>query len=505
MPTLNWVNDKVARIAADQVPFHLLKQKAIYGDAEEAKQNLIVHGDNLLALKALLPFYRNSVKCIYIDPPYNTGSAFEHYDDNLEHSQWLSMLYPRLKLLRDFLSEDGSIWISIDDEEEPYLKIIMDEIFGRKNRIATIVWQKRYSRENREAIGDSHEYIICYACNPEIFKKTRNLLSLTEKQQKLYKNPDNDPRGPWQSVSLLAQGYRPNQMYTIQGPDGTMHVPPTGRCWATLESEVKKLLSDNRLYFGSDGKGVPRKKLFLSEAKGIVPWTWWPHEEVGHTDEAKKEILSLFRNNLFDTPKPERLIQRILAIATNKGDLVLDSFLGSGTTAAVSHKLNRRYIGIEMGEHAETHCIPRLQKVIEGEQGGISPNVDWNGGGGFTYYELSEPVFDKYGSINQNVDFKTLASYIWQKETGKPALPKKEALLGIEKEVGIYLLFNGVLGDLRPESGNILNRDTLTYLEKKFPFEGYKIVYAEAKVGISDAELKSKKIIFKQIPYDING
>lgn len=185
MPLLHWINDDAARRSASEVPFHLLERKAVYGDPEQAKDNLIVHGDNLVALKALLPFYKGKVKCIYIDPPYNTGSAFEHYDDNLEHSQWLSMMMPRLQLLREFLSEDGSIWISIDDEEEPYLKIIADEVFGRKNRIATIVWQKRYSRENREAIGDSHEYLICYVITPDKFKERRNLLPLTEKQKKI--------------------------------------------------------------------------------------------------------------------------------------------------------------------------------------------------------------------------------------------------------------------------------------------------------------------------------
>ena len=505
MPLLHWINDDAARRAASEVPFHLLERKAVYGDPEQAKDNLIVHGDNLVALKALLPFYKGKVKCIYIDPPYNTGSAFEHYDDNLEHSQWLSMMIPRLQLLREFLSEDGSIWISIDDEEEPYLKIVMDEVFGRNNRVATIVWQKRYSRENREAIGDSHEYLVCYAITPDKFKETRNLLPLTEKQKKIYKNPDNDPRGPWQSVSLLAQGYRPNQMYTIFGPDGSAHVPPTGRCWATLESEVQKLQEDNRLYFGADGLGVPRKKLFLSEARGIVPWTWWPHDEVGHTDEAKKEILSLFGKDLFDTPKPERLVARVLHIATNPGDLVLDSFLGSGTTAAVAHKMGRRYIGIEMGNHAITHCVPRLEKVIAGEQGGISEFVNWQGGGGFSFYELSAPVFDKYGSINPEVPFKTLAAYLWQSETGTAGTFDKKPFLGSKDGVGFYLLYNGVLGDLRPEAGNVLTPKLLRSLLELYPHDGPKTIYAEAMIGLDPLELRAKQVTFKQIPYDIRS
>lgn len=503
MPVLHWINDDDARRAASQVPFHLLERKAVYGDSNQAEKNLIVHGDNLVALKALLPFYKGKVKCIYIDPPYNTGSAFEHYDDNLEHSQWLSMIMPRLQLLKEFLSEDGSVWVSIDDAEEPYLKILMDEVFGRRNRVATIVWQKRYSRENREAIGDSHEYVVCYAIKPESFKNSRNLLPLSEKQKKLYKNPDNDPRGPWQSVSLLAQGFRPNQMYQITGPDGSLHVPPTGRCWATLENEVIRLQSENRLYFGADGKGVPRKKLFLNEARGIVPWTWWPHEEVGHTDEAKKEILALFEKDLFDTPKPERLISRVLRIATNPGDLVLDSFLGSGTTAAVAHKMGRHYIGIEMGEHAITHCVPRMKKVIEGEHGGISESVNWQGGGGFSFYELSAPVFDKYGAINPQVTFETLAAYVWQCETGFAGNPDKKPFLGAKDGVGVYLLYNGVLGDKRPESGNVLTPELLDDLLTQYPHDGPTVIYAEAMIGIDELELREKRVAFKQIPYDI--
>ena len=505
MPLLHWINDDAARRAAAEVPFHLLERKAVYGEAEQAKNNLIVHGDNLLALKALLPFYKGKVKCIYIDPPYNTGSAFEHYDDNLEHSQWLSLMMPRLQLLREFLKDDGSIWVSIDDEEEPYLKLLMDEVFGRCNRVATMVWQKRYSRENREAIGDSHEYLVCYAADPEKFKETRNLLPLTEKQKKIYKNPDNDPRGPWQSVSLLAQGYRPNQMYSIKGPDGSVHIPPTGRCWATLEQEVMRLQNDKRLYFGSDGRGVPRKKLFLNEARGIVPWTWWPHEEVGHTDEAKKEILALFGKDLFDTPKPERLISRVLHIATNPGDLVLDSFLGSGTTAAVAHKLGRHYIGIEMGNHAMTHCVPRLEKVIAGERGGISESVNWQGGGGFSFYELSASVFDKYGSINPEVSFETLAAYLWQSETGTVGTIEKKPFLGTKDGVGLYLLYNGVMGDLRPEVGNVLTPKLLQTLLADYPHDGPKTIYAEAMIGVDPLELREKQIIFKQIPYDIRS
>ena len=360
-------------------------------------ENMLIHGDNLLALKALEAKYIGKVKCIYIDPPYNTGSAFEHYDDNLEHSIWLGLMRERLKLLWNLLSDDGSIWISIDDDERDYLKVLCDEIFGRRFFLNSMVWQKRYSRENREAIGDSHEYILVYVKNKELFKQNRNFLPLAEKQLKAYKNPDNDPRGAWQSVSLLAQGYRPNQMYTIIAPNGIKHTPPTGNCWKVIESEYQKALADNRITFGTDGNGVPRRKQFLSEAKGLVPWTWWPQEEVGHTGESKNEVNALFGSEIsFATPKPERLIQRIIHIATNPGDLVLDSFLGSGTTAAVAHKMNRRYIGIEMGDHAYTHCKLRLDKVISGEdKGGITVSANWQGGGGYRFYELAPSLILK--------------------------------------------------------------------------------------------------------------
>jgi len=365
-----------------------------YGDPNS--KNMLIHGDNLLALKALEQEFAGRVKCIYIDPPYNTGAAFEYYDDNLEHSTWLSLMVPRLRILRNLLSEDGSIWISIDDDEGHYLKILCDEIFGRKSFITTIVWQKRYSRENREAIGDSHDFILVYAVSPEKFKETRNFLSLTEKQRKLYKNPDSDPRGPWQSVSLLAQGYRPNQMYEITAPSGKKHLPPEGNCWKVIRSEYDKALADNRVYFGSNGQGVPRRKQFLSESKGLVPWSWWNHEDFGHTDEAKKESIVLYgASDSFPTPKPERLISQVIHIATNPGDLVLDSFLGSGTAAAVAHKMGRRYIGIELGDHCYTHCVPRLKAVVDGEQGGISRSVNWQGGGGFKFYELAPTLIEK--------------------------------------------------------------------------------------------------------------
>ena len=446
------------------------------------------------------------MKCIYIDPPYNTGSAFEHYDDNLEHSQWLSLIMPRLQLLKEFLSEDGSIWVSIDDKEGHYLKVLMDEIFGRASFVCTICWQKRYSRENRETIGDVHDFIYVYAKNTQLFKKTRNLVPMNEKQASVYKNPNNDPRGRWRPVPITGQAGHatPEQFYPITAPGGKVFTPPPGRCWALAKSTFNKLLSEGRIYFGKNNNSQPNVIRYLSEVPGVIPWSWWPHEEVGNNDEAKKEILALFGSDLFDTPKPERLIERILSIATNPGDLILDSFLGSGTTAAVAHKMGRRYIGIEMGRHAVTHCVPRLEKVIAGEEGGISKAVGWHGGGGFTFYKLGESVFDPLGNINPGVDFQTLAAYIWQKETGEPSMPEKKPFLGSTGNgTGIYLLFNGVLGNKRPESGHILTRSVLNSLLKEYPHDGAKIVYADACIGISERELAMKHIVFKQIPYNV--
>lgn len=311
--------------------------------------NRLIFGDNLLALKALEQEFAGKVKCVFIDPPYNTGSAFTHYDDGLEHSIWLSMMRDRLEIIRRLMSDDGSLWITIDDNEAHYLKVLCDEVFGRENYVAGNVWQKRYSRENRGAIGDAHDYVIVYAKSHARFKSVRNRVPLTVDQEKIYKNPNNHSRGRWRAIPMTAQGFRANQMYPITSPGGAIHIPPEGRCWSTIKPEYEKLLAAGRIYFGKDGNSQPNIIRFLDEVEGLVPWTWWPHEEVGHNDEAKKEIFGIFgKENVFDTPKPERLLKRILEIATNPGDLVLDSFAGSGTTGAVAHKMGRQWIMIEL-------------------------------------------------------------------------------------------------------------------------------------------------------------
>jgi adenine-specific DNA-methyltransferase len=361
--------------------------------------NILIHGDNLLALKALAQDYTGRVKCIYIDPPYNTGAAFAHYDDGIEHSIWLSLIRERLEILWTLLEPNGSLWISIDDYEMPYLRVLMDQTFGRDKFIAQNVWQKRYSRENREAIGDVHEYVVVYAKNPLGFKEQRNKIPLTEEQAKVYKNPNNDPKGRWRSIPITAQAGHATaeQFYEIVAPGGKVHKPSEGRCWGLAQRTFEKMRQEGRIWFGKDGNSQPNLIRYLSEVEGVVPWTWWPSEEVGHTDESKKEIHALFgKVDAFDTPKPERLLHRIITIATNPGDLVLDSFGGSGTTGAVAHKMGRKWIMVELGDHCHTHIAPRLKKVVDGEdQGGISKAVEWKGGGGFRYYNLAPSMLEK--------------------------------------------------------------------------------------------------------------
>ena len=503
MPLLDWLNKDQAVKQVNQVPYRLLQPvpKLSFGDPNN--ENMLIQGDNLDALKALLPLYAGKVKCIYIDPPYNTKSAFEHYDDNLEHSQWLSMMYPRLELLRELLSEDGSIWVSIDDNEMPYLRTIMDEVFGRPNFICNVIWQKVFSPKNSARhFSVDHDYVLVYAKDAE--KWIPNPMPRTEKQNKAYKNPDNDSRGAWTSGDLSARNYYGEGTYSVTCPSGReLSGPPPGTYWRVSKKKMKSLDEDNRIWWGKDGDGVPRLKRFLSEVKqGRVPQTFWPYDEVGHTQDAKKEAVALVCDSVFGTPKPERLMQRVMHVGSNEGDLVLDSFLGSGSTIAVAHKMNRRYIGIEMGEHAETHCQLRLQKVVDGEQGGISKTVEWQGGGGFHYYRLGEPIFDEYGCIRGDIRFAELAAHVWYMETRTPLLKKcKSPLLGVHNGIAYYLLYNGILGDRKPQGGNVLTGPILSQLAKH---DGPKVIFGETS-RLGEVRLKDEQITFKQIPYDVRA
>ena len=373
-------------------------------------ENLLIHGDNLLALKALEGKYAGQVKCVYIDPPYNTGSAFEHYDDSLEHSQWLNLMRPRLEILRRLLSEDGSIWISIDDNEQAYLQVLCDEIFGRSCHIQTIVWRSSDNSNNdSKRFSQDHNYVLVYS---KTSAWQPNKLPRTEEQAKHYKNPDNDPKGPWFDGNPLGSpNPRPNLSYDIIAPNGNIIKPPfNGWRWSkdTLDEKIKS----GEIRFNKDFTAIKRRT-YLSEQKGLPPSSLWANlEETGHTRQAKYEQKKLFpemnKNTWFATPKPERLIERVLMLATNPGDLVLDSFLGSGTTAAVAHKMGRRWIGIEMGDHAYTHCKVRLDKVIAGEdKGGVTKAQNWNGGGGYRFYELAPSLInrDPFGEEIINPDY----------------------------------------------------------------------------------------------------
>lgn len=389
-----------------------------YGDPDS--ENMLIHGDNLLALKALEQDYAGKVKCIYIDPPYNTGNAFEHYDDGVEHSLWLNLMKPRLDILRNLLSNDGSIWISIDDDECHYLKVLCDMVFGRNNFINNVIWEKKYSPQNdAKWLSDSHDHILVYAKNKEVWRP--NMLPRTEEMDSRYKNPDNDPRGPWKSSDLSVKTYSANYDYPITTPSGRIVNPPEGRCWRTSKEKIEELIADNRIWFGPSGTNVPSIKRFLTEVKqGIVSKTIWMRTEVGDNQEANKEVKIFNSKSVFATPKPERLLERVLFLGSNEGDIVLDSFLGSGTTAAVAHKMGRRWIGVELGEHAKTHCYPRLKAVVDGEQGGISKAVNWQGGGGFKFYTLAPSLLkqDKFGNwvISQEYNADMLAAAMAKQE-----------------------------------------------------------------------------------------
>ena len=363
--------------------------------------NRLIFGDNLLALKALEQEFSGKVKCVFIDPPYNTGSAFTHYDDGLEHSIWLGLMRDRLEIIKRLLADDGSLWITIDDNEAHYLKVMCDEIFGRANFVANGIWQKKFSpQSDAKWLSDNHDHILIYAKNKEIWRP--NLLSRTESNNSRYSNPDNDSRGVWASSDMSVRTYSEATDYPIITPSGRVVNPASGRCWSISKEKFQELVDDNRIWFGANGGNIPRIKTFLSEVQqGIVPLTVWLNNEVGNNQEAKKEVKKFNAQDVFDTPKPEKLLEKILHIATNKGDLVLDSFAGSGTTGAVAHKMGRRWIMVELGDHIHTHIIPRLQKVIDGtDQGGISQTVGWQGGGGFRYYRLAPTLIvnDKWGN-----------------------------------------------------------------------------------------------------------
>lgn len=368
-----------------------------YGDP--ASENMLIFGDNLLALKALEQDFAGRIKCIFIDPPYNTGSAFTHYDDGLEHSIWLSLMRDRLECLKRLMADDGSLWITIDDIESHYLKVLCDEVFGRQNFIANVVWEKVYTpKSNGRGLSSDHDHILVFAKTEKWLESGWNLVPRSAEQRARFKNADGDANGPWRTYPLDVRtedgAKREKYRYEVVLPSGRVVKPGAGRHWALPKEEFERQRAQGLLYFGKNGNAMPTTKVYLKDARhGVIARTWWTYKEVGGNQDAKREILALFGDSGFITPKPEALVARALTIATNPGDWVLDSFGGSGTTGAVAQKMGRKWIMVELGEHCHTHIIPRMQKVIDGtDQGGISEAVGWKGGGGFKYYRLAETL-----------------------------------------------------------------------------------------------------------------
>jgi adenine-specific DNA-methyltransferase len=372
--------------------------------------NRLIFGDNLLALKALEAEFAGKVKCVFIDPPYNTGSAFTHYDDGLEHSIWLGLMRDRLEIIRRLLSEDGSLWITIDDNEAHYLKVLCDEVFGRVNFVANVVWQKAYtSNQTAKHMSNTHDHLFCYAVDLNTFRIGK--LPRTEEQKQTFSNPDNDPRGPWKAENLSAGKFYAAGQFEIRGPKGGIFLPPKGRYWRCNEQQYLTWLNDGRITFGKSGDGRPMLKKFLAEMDdALTANTWWTHEEAGSNKEASIDLKKMFgdRGDVFQNPKPEKLLHRVLTLASSPGDLVLDSFAGSGTTGAVAHKMGRRWIMVELGEHCHSHVIPRLKKVIDGEDpSGVTSAMNWKGGGGFRYYRLAPSLIvnDRWGNPVINPEY----------------------------------------------------------------------------------------------------
>ncbi|MFN8204490.1 MAG: site-specific DNA-methyltransferase [Solirubrobacteraceae bacterium] len=380
------------------------------GEVGSGPDNLLISGDALNALHSLAEIsayadqYVGKIRLAYLDPPFNTRQSFLHYDDALEHSVYLTMMRDRLMQVRRMLAPNGSVWVHCDDYEQAHLRVLMDEIFGRDKFIATIVWQKRYSRESRPAIGSVHDYLLVYSPMGGAWREVRHRIPRSDAKQ--YRNANGDPNGPWRPVPMTAPGTRPNQMYEIVTPTGVSHHPPRGRCWSMVRSTYEGLLTDGpqmppsrvgRIYFGKDGNAQPAVIRYLADDEGLTPWSWWPADEVGHNDEGKKEQLALFpHDEAFATPKPERLLQRVVQIATSPGDVVLDCFVGSGTTAAVAHKMGRRWVGIEREQETlDRFTIERLRRVVAGDDsGGITDQVGWAGGGGFRILDVGPSMFD---------------------------------------------------------------------------------------------------------------
>ncbi|WP_205762455.1 site-specific DNA-methyltransferase [Magnetospirillum aberrantis] len=479
------------------------------------------------ALKALLPEFEGRIDCIYIDPPYNTGNENWVYNDAVNdprilrwlnkvvgkegedfsrHDKWLCMMYPRLKLLHRLLADEGSVFVSIDDSEAHHLRLLLDEIFGAKNFIATVVWQRRTSPDARVNLGAAHDYILAYA--KDINRCRLNRLDTSSINAEAFKNPDNDPRGPWVSTDFTAQGYRPNQMYTIVTPGGASYEPPPKRCWGRVEPEYQRLLSEGRMWFGNDGNARPRIKTYLSETEGKRAWTWWANDEVGHNQESKKEIFAILgEERHFDTPKPERLIRRIVQIAAPRNGLVLDSYAGSGTTAHAvleANRLdngNRRFILVEMMDYAESITAERVRRVMDGYGEGDKrvPGL----GGGFAFYAVGQhALFDDDGHLNPAVDMDTMRRYLAYTE-GLPA----EAMVGCDNSINAAYVGShdgrALLFHYQPHAGTTLDYDFLAGLNFDAATRPERLVVYADYCTLGEDFLARARIVFKKIPRDL--
>ena len=528
MPTLEWIGkDKVVN-HHQEVPYRVLERQYSYDEAgqhaeDNGSENMIIHGDNLEALKALLPRYEGKVKCIYIDPPYNTGNEGWVYNDNVNdpkikrwlgevvgkegedlsrHDKWLCMMYPRLKLLQRLLAEDGAIFISIDDVEFYNLRLICNEIFGDHNFIATIIWRKNYApKGTAKHFSEDHDYILVYGKSAEQWIPHK--MPRTEKQNKAYKNPDNDPRGLWRPNNLAARNFYSKGTYSITCPSGrVIKGPPAGSYWRVSEEKFWEMDRDGRIWWGKDGNNVPAPKIFLSEvADGIVPQTFWSYEEVGHTQDAKKEIKTIFTGETpFDTPKPVRLIERILQSASDPDSIILDSFAGSGTTAHAVLNMNkadggnRKFILVEMMNYADSITAERVKRVIDGY--GEDKKAVEGTGGNFSYYELGPVLLLPNGNLNEEVGPQKIREYVYYMETKEP-LPAEQPtdepyFMGLCRNTAYYFYYER-------ESVTTLDHAFLATVQTKA--EGYTI-YADL-CAIPQETLRKHNITFKKIPRDI--
>lgn len=537
MPTLDWIGKKAVVNHHKVVPFNLLQADSTLSIGDSGNGNLLVEGDNLVALKALLPYYAGRVDCIYIDPPYNTGNEDWSYNDNVNspeiaewlgrvvgneaedlsrHDKWLCMMYPRLQLLKDFLSEDGAIFISIDDNEVNNLRYIMDEIFGPRNFIATIAWQKIYTIKNSaKYLSVMHDYVMLYARRKDRWQ--RNLRPRDEGTDEDYDNPDDDPNGPWISHALQSRNRYSKGTYAITCPSGRLvEGPPSGTYWRLSEASFWKKDAKGTVWWGKEGNNSPRIKEYLKDVKsGVVPATWWTYQFAGANSGAKVQLRQIVGDEeMFVTPKPVELVRRILELATRENSIVMDTFAGSGVTGHAVLEANkadggrRKFILVEMKKDiCRKVTAHRLTRVIKGYQYRTNKGnlKDISGlGGSFLYCTLSKPLFDAKGRISDDVDYQDLARHVYFCTTGEP-LPSqatsKSPLIGIHNDCAIYLLFNGILGDKSEDGGNILTRKTLSSLPLH---HGPRIVYANG-CTLSHDYLQQVNIVFHQIPYEVRA